>query len=271
MIDSTSPFAQATELCPRVCSYTIQIHDFSQAWLARSILLSIMKLSFFVLAGAALLGFFAAHPGHIEPESELLYKRHFNAQNRRGLEKCSANLEKCGLTSRAAERRADKVDFYRRQLKFERRDTETVANTSHLSNASYTPATPDTVIFEKESTCILNPEGETGPYWVPGEFVRKNLTEGQPGVLIVIEGQFLDVETCEPLRDVWWDLWVSSCLSTRLSGFWKNADCWRVCRTANLPVSTLASSSKAMGTRLIRQISTPPSFEASRRRMRMGL
>jgi len=42
---------------------------------------------------------------------------------------------------------------------------------------------------------------------VPGEFIRSNITETQPGIPIVIEGQFLDIETCEPIEGIWWDIW----------------------------------------------------------------
>jgi protocatechuate 3,4-dioxygenase beta subunit len=47
---------------------------------------------------------------------------------------------------------------------------------------------------------------------VKGEHIRYDLQDGQPGVPIIIEGQFLDVETCEPIEGLWWDLW--NCNST---------------------------------------------------------
>ncbi|KAK9418065.1 putative Aromatic compound dioxygenase [Seiridium unicorne] len=56
--------------------------------------------------------------------------------------------------------------------------------------------TPDTTIFASNDTCVLYPQGETGPYWVKGEYIRKSLREDQPGVPIVVEAQSVDVETC---------------------------------------------------------------------------
>lgn len=162
----------------------------------------------------AFVGFVAvtlAHPGHQEPEHELLYKRAFNAQARRGLQACYGELEHRGFQARANERRKETVEYHRQKLKTKKlalRDTDTIANTSHLSSECYTPSTSETTIFNSSSTCILNPEGETGPFYVPGEFIRPDLRESQPGVPIVIEGQFLDVTTCEPIEGIWWDLYV---------------------------------------------------------------
>lgn len=54
---------------------------------------------------------------------------------------------------------------------------------------------------------MLNPEGEVGPFYVLGEYVRSDLTDGQAGVPIVSDYQFIDVSTCEPLVGVWADVW----------------------------------------------------------------
>lgn len=157
------------------------------------------------LIGAA--GIALAHPGHIEPEHELIYKRNYNTHARRGLQACASKLQARGVFDKAQARRAATVEKYRKELDLKKRDTDTVANTSHLSNSSYTPDTDETTIFGESNDCVINPEGETGPYWVKGEYLRSNLRENQTGVPIVIEGQFLDIETCEPLTNVWWDIW----------------------------------------------------------------
>lgn len=84
-----------------------------------------------------------------------------------------------------------------------------VVNSSHLSNLTVTPYTQNVeeIIFAGNSSCILNPEGEVGPYYVQGELVRQNIREGQDGVPIVIDGQFIDVATCEPIEELYWDVW----------------------------------------------------------------
>lgn len=40
-----------------------------------------------------------------------------------------------------------------------------------------------------------------------GEFVRKNLVETQPGIQMTVDFQVLDVETCEPVSDVFLEIW----------------------------------------------------------------
>jgi protocatechuate 3,4-dioxygenase beta subunit len=60
-----------------------------------------------------------------------------------------------------------------------------------------------------EKVCLLgpSPEGETGPYWLPGERVRSHIREGQPGVPVVIEQQYIDVESCKPVPDLYAEIW----------------------------------------------------------------
>jgi Dioxygenase len=175
-----------------------------------------VKMQFGTLSKLAVVSFAvlaAAHPGehHEHNEAAELKVRDFKNNARRGLASCADKLEKRGLSSRAAARRAATFEKHSRKKKLAR-DTDTIANTSHLSTESYNPATLDSTIFASNGTCYLNPEGETGPYWVKGEHIRYNLQEDQPGVPIIIEGQFLDVETCEPIEGLWWDLW--NCNST---------------------------------------------------------
>lgn len=57
---------------------------------------------------------------------------------------------------------------------------------------------------------VLNPEGEVGPYYVLGEYVRSDLLEDEPGVQVVADIQFVDVATCEPLAGAWADIWSAN-------------------------------------------------------------
>ncbi|KAL2836459.1 aromatic compound dioxygenase [Aspergillus pseudoustus] len=154
-------------------------------------------------------GLVAAHPGHEEKlatRDVLEYKAHL----RRGLSNCAATFEDTGLNARAIERRALIAANYR--AKKAKRDTDDVLNTSHLSSENYTLSTDETEIFSTSSTCVLNPEGETGPFWVNGELIRTDILEDQPGVPVVLEYQFVDVSTCQPIADLYADTW--SCNST---------------------------------------------------------
>ncbi|KAF8703155.1 Aromatic compound dioxygenase, partial [Rhizoctonia solani] len=56
-----------------------------------------------------------------------------------------------------------------------------------------------------EGTCILTPEVTQGPYHILGEMVRQNISEGQAGVPLTVEVDFIDIETCE--ANLWVDAW----------------------------------------------------------------
>ncbi|KEP49609.1 dioxygenase [Rhizoctonia solani 123E] len=58
-----------------------------------------------------------------------------------------------------------------------------------------------------EGTCILTPEVTQGPYHILGEMVRQNITEGQAGVPLTVEVDFIDIETCEAVPNLWVDAW----------------------------------------------------------------
>lgn len=54
------------------------------------------------------------------------------------------------------------------------RDLDAILNTAHLSSCDYSPSTSETVLFSTNSTCILSPEGEIGPYRVSYSLLRMN-------------------------------------------------------------------------------------------------
>lgn len=49
-----------------------------------------------------------------------------------------------------------------------------------------------------------------------GEYIRSDLRETQTGVPLIIDGQFLDTTTCEPIQNLYWDIW--NCNSTGVYG-----------------------------------------------------
>lgn len=76
-----------------------------------------------------------------------------------------------------------------------------------MTSEGYTLDTPVSTIFGSNNTCALVPETTIGPYYVTGEYVRQNITEGQAGVPMHIELQFVDMTTCEPAPAVLADVW----------------------------------------------------------------
>jgi hypothetical protein len=123
-------------------------------------------MQFTAVLAATVLGFTAltsAHPGEHHEERSLeasLQLRSYKDNTRRGLASCQDKLKRSGVHARAVARRQATVDRHSKK----KRDTASVLATSHLSNDScINEYTPETTIFESSGTCILNPEGETGP------------------------------------------------------------------------------------------------------------
>lgn len=84
-----------------------------------------------------------------------------------------------------------------------KRSTISVLKTDHESDIDGTAAEADETIAFNSTTCVvLNPEGEVGPFYVLGEYVRSDIVDDEPGVSVVADIQFIDVSTCEPLSGV---------------------------------------------------------------------
>ncbi|KAF2622340.1 aromatic compound dioxygenase [Macroventuria anomochaeta] len=170
-------------------------------------------VGFINVAKATALGFAvlaAAHPGHEEHFHNRAAKRSFMANSRRSLDSCAEHLEKRGtLKSAELQRRAFVEDLQKKSLakSIRARDTDAVLNTSHHSSIQNLPFLPESTIFADNSTCILSPEGEIGPFWVTGELNRDDILEDEPGVPNYVYAQFIDINTCEPLPDIWFDIW----------------------------------------------------------------
>ena len=56
-------------------------------------------------------------------------------------------------------------------------------------------------------SCVLSPEMTEGPYYVEGDKVRRNITEGKPGVPLTLRLDVVDVSTCKPIRGAAVDIW----------------------------------------------------------------
>lgn len=158
----------------------------------------------------ALSSFALAHPGEHEHSSyTALGKRNFLHGARRSLDQCTDQLNRRGVNSRAQTRRAAIVETFKKRS-LAARDTDKVLNTSHHSSLHVTPSSSDSELFSPNPVCILAPEGEVGPFWVKGELIRSDIRDGQAGVPIILDGQFIDINTCEPIKDLYWDVWSAN-------------------------------------------------------------
>lgn len=210
------------DLCPsRTQLHEVAFLDYKHLYFSRNTMYSpsLLKAALVFLAGSAM-----AHPGESHSQQPNTALGQFKGSVRRDLGACATKLSQSGLLSRNVVRRESVVAEQRRKRSIDpstaktRRDIITwgenpdiVNNTSHLSDAGYTPTTAESVIFAN-SSCALNPEGETGPYYIPGELVRSDILEDEPGVPIYLEIQLIDVATCEPIVGEYLDIW--NCNST---------------------------------------------------------
>ncbi|KAL2812216.1 Intradiol ring-cleavage dioxygenase [Aspergillus granulosus] len=169
-------------------------------------------ISMIKVAAVAMATMAGAHPGaHEQSSMSHAEKRSFLLNAKRSLGECADRLERRGLNDRIAARRAEQYERYRRQV-LETRDYNPSVNESHYSSLDVTADTSSEELFAKDPVCILSPEGEIGPFWVKGELVRSDIRDGEPGIPVILDGQFIDIETCEPIVDLYWDVW--SCNST---------------------------------------------------------
>jgi protocatechuate 3,4-dioxygenase beta subunit len=55
--------------------------------------------------------------------------------------------------------------------------------------------------------CVLTPEMTEGPYYLPGEKVRRNITEGRPGTALTLRLTVVNASTCKPIKGAAVDIW----------------------------------------------------------------
>jgi len=55
--------------------------------------------------------------------------------------------------------------------------------------------------------CVLTPEQTEGPYYIPKEKVRSNITEHRPGTPLKLRINVVDASTCKPIKGAAVDVW----------------------------------------------------------------
>jgi protocatechuate 3,4-dioxygenase beta subunit len=55
--------------------------------------------------------------------------------------------------------------------------------------------------------CVLTPELTEGPYFIAGEQIRRNITDGRPGAALRLRLSVVDASTCRPLTGAAVDVW----------------------------------------------------------------
>jgi protocatechuate 3,4-dioxygenase beta subunit len=61
-------------------------------------------------------------------------------------------------------------------------------------------------------TCVLTPEQTEGPFYVAGEKVRRNITEGRPGTPLTLRLRVVNASNCKGIKNAAVDIWHTDAL-----------------------------------------------------------
>ncbi|KAH7320576.1 putative extracellular dioxygenase [Stachybotrys elegans] len=166
-----------------------------------------MQLSKFLTLVALVAGRVEAHPGHDLTE-EFMERRSFvNSVSQVSLSHCADKLRARGVEDRNVARRAAALEAARARRGLLERDLDSLDKSHDMSDLGYTEDTSASTLFSSNGSCVLTPEVTQGPYYVGGEYVRKDVTDGQAGLDITLDYQVIDVDTCEPVPEVYLEMW----------------------------------------------------------------
>src|SRR5437762_10848612 len=56
-------------------------------------------------------------------------------------------------------------------------------------------------------SCVLTPEQTEGPYYIASEAVRRNITEGRPGVPLLLRAFVVNASSCKAIKNAAVDIW----------------------------------------------------------------
>ncbi|KAH6655239.1 Intradiol ring-cleavage dioxygenase [Truncatella angustata] len=166
------------------------------------------------LLATSLVGGVMAHPGsdiQAEIERSAAWQAH---PEYRSLKPCQGAIK--ARDHKLVSARMEKFDKLREKRGMEKRTFQEVLTTNHHSNKTVTPDSTPEEIFGSDNSCILQPTVTEGPYWVSGELVRQDITDGEEGVPLTFDVQLIDTTTCEPLSNVALEAWY--CNSTGVYG-----------------------------------------------------
>ncbi|KAJ5761274.1 hypothetical protein N7520_008430 [Penicillium odoratum] len=180
-----------------------------------------MQLPFYLaVAATCLASVVLAHPG--ENHDAALVKRKLDMQEaraahgNRALAKCARSQDYRSFHTRNIERRELKARGIRQSRGLShktndhfRRTSDDLEKWSGVEHNKTGKITPFGNVFDAETTCILTPVITDGPYYVWGELIRQNVVESEysRGVPMYLEIQYIDVNTCQPLPDLYVDIW----------------------------------------------------------------
>jgi protocatechuate 3,4-dioxygenase beta subunit len=73
--------------------------------------------------------------------------------------------------------------------------------------AQEAPTTPSSGTGMAANACVLTPELTEGPYFLDGDLIRQDITDGRPGAPLRLRILVNDATTCQPLTNAAVDIW----------------------------------------------------------------
>ncbi|KAL2866944.1 intradiol ring-cleavage dioxygenase [Aspergillus lucknowensis] len=166
------------------------------------------------LVGLGLVAAVSAHPGHDVKAEAAERAAALKGIRARGVNHCATQLNARGLEANNIARREQTLQKLRKARGLDgpllkARDLSPL-NETHHSDLAVDPTTDPSELFASGGSCVLAEDVTQGPYYVSGELIRDDLTEGQQGIDLYLDIQLIDSNTCEPLPDVYLDFWHSN-------------------------------------------------------------
>ncbi|KAI5799077.1 Intradiol ring-cleavage dioxygenase [Geopyxis carbonaria] len=153
-----------------------------------------------LLIASSLVSAVAAHPHDDSPQT----KRHIEKAVR-SLEACQGKLlANRELHEKRAENRERWIEAHVEKRGIKRRS---ISKRDGLGE-----------IMARQVSCVLAPEVTIGPYYLDGMPIRKDNREDEPGVELLLELAFVNVNNCEPLTNAYVDMWHANSTG-KYSGF----------------------------------------------------
>ncbi|KAM5346171.1 hypothetical protein ACJ41O_009176 [Fusarium nematophilum] len=155
-----------------------------------------------LLSGVAI-----AHLGHDIAQEAAERLEFLNSVERSSLAHCAEKLKARGVVERNVARRSAQVPKAQDERKLKKRIEAGLTVSHNQTGKGYAWHTDAATLFAGYNSCLLNPDTVEGPYYVSGERIRKNIVERQRGVHALLEYQVIDVNTCDPVPDVYVEIW----------------------------------------------------------------
>uniref|UniRef100_H3GVM6 Intradiol ring-cleavage dioxygenases domain-containing protein n=1 Tax=Phytophthora ramorum TaxID=164328 RepID=H3GVM6_PHYRM len=167
-----------------------------------------------IVASAMMVSAHSVQQPYTQSVMDPAQRRLFQTSSHRSLQACKDSPQARRLQEHNVDRRAamfENLQARRRLGGYAKTGiSDTPAPTTEHQSSLWINDVSDvnaSVLFGSDVKCVLEPEVTEGPYYVNGEFIRSDVTENQEGISLFAELQFVDVNTCEPVDNLYVDFW----------------------------------------------------------------